>query len=460
MLIKDEYDLIIVGAGILGCAAAVAFGKQERNVLLIERDLNEPDRIVGELLQPGGVIALEKLGLAECLENIDSISCHGYVVFRDGQYVQIPYPDRSDGQPGRGRSFHHGRFVMNLRKAAAAESNVTIYEGIANEVILCPITDRAIGVSCSKKGESEVTINFFAPLTIIADGCFSKFRKEFIPKQVTVKSNFVGFVMTDSQLPYQNYGHVALGKISPILMYQISTEHARVLVDVPGKLPSNGTGALKKYLEEVVLPDIPKSLQTKFYEALKTERLRSMPNSFLPPSTNVNEGLILLGDAMNMRHPLTGGGMTVAFNDVVTLSELLHPSQIPDFSDTGLILSKMQTFHWRRKEYCSVINILAQALYTLFSANDENLRVLREGCFEYFLLGGRCISDPCGLLSGLRPKPMILIGHFFAVAVYSIYCFFAQSSILSIPQNIIKSFMVLYTACLVILPLLWTECQP
>ncbi|KAG9303452.1 hypothetical protein G9A89_013779 [Geosiphon pyriformis] len=162
----EEYDLIIVGAGIIGCAAAATFGKQGRKVLLIERDLSEPDRIVGELLQPGGIIALEKLGLEGCLENIDSIPCHGYCVVKEGQYVHIPYPDRDDGQPGRGRSFHHGRFIMNLRKAAAAVSkelsnmlildfSVTIYEGTANEVIVCPITERAIGVSCTQKGGYE-----------------------------------------------------------------------------------------------------------------------------------------------------------------------------------------------------------------------------------------------------------------------------------------------------------------
>lgn len=58
-----EADIVIVGAGIVGCAAAVAFGKQGRSVILLERSLREPDRIVGELLQPGGVRALEKLGL-------------------------------------------------------------------------------------------------------------------------------------------------------------------------------------------------------------------------------------------------------------------------------------------------------------------------------------------------------------------------------------------------------------
>jgi 2-polyprenyl-6-methoxyphenol hydroxylase-like FAD-dependent oxidoreductase len=60
---ETTYDLVIVGAGVMGCALAVAFGKQGRKVLVLERDLSEPDRIVGELLQPGGVEALEKLGM-------------------------------------------------------------------------------------------------------------------------------------------------------------------------------------------------------------------------------------------------------------------------------------------------------------------------------------------------------------------------------------------------------------
>lgn len=58
-----EFDIIIVGAGIVGCAAAKAFGSDGRKVLLLERDLSEPDRIVGELLQPGGINALKAIGL-------------------------------------------------------------------------------------------------------------------------------------------------------------------------------------------------------------------------------------------------------------------------------------------------------------------------------------------------------------------------------------------------------------
>ncbi|CAG8628796.1 8607_t:CDS:2, partial [Paraglomus occultum] len=241
----QDYDLIVVGAGVVGSAAAAAFGKQGRKVLLIERDLSEPDRIVGELLQPGGVIALEKLGLDHCLKDIDAIACHGYAVFYRGQPVDIPYPTRDDGNKAIGRSFHHGRFIMNLRKAASEVSTVTIFEGTASEILLCPITNRALGVSVTPKGQSEITKNFFAPLTIVADGCYSKFRKEFVPRSVQVKSHFVGFILRDCTLPFPNRGHVILCKTSPTLMYQIGEHETRVLVDIPGKLPSNGSGALK-----------------------------------------------------------------------------------------------------------------------------------------------------------------------------------------------------------------------
>ena len=43
-----------------------------RRVLLLERDLRTPDRIVGELLQPGGYRILERLGLADCCSDIDA----------------------------------------------------------------------------------------------------------------------------------------------------------------------------------------------------------------------------------------------------------------------------------------------------------------------------------------------------------------------------------------------------
>lgn len=72
------HDVIIVGAGIAGSPLAYTLGHQGRRVLLLERDLSEPDRIVGELLQPSGLQRLKEMGLADTVEGIDAQTVKGY----------------------------------------------------------------------------------------------------------------------------------------------------------------------------------------------------------------------------------------------------------------------------------------------------------------------------------------------------------------------------------------------
>jgi squalene monooxygenase len=367
--VDHRADVLIVGAGIAGSALAVALGRQGRSVLLLERSLKEPDRIVGELLQPGGVRALEQLGLSDCLEGIDAISVQGYNVIYHGEYVKIPYPKDTPSSPTapEGRSFHHGRFIMKLREAAMANPNVTVVETTATSLITAKNTKEVIGVECTTKGVQET---FFAPLTVVADGYASKFRKEHHPHTPQVKSKFWGLELIDAKLPIPYHGHVVLSDGPPVLLYQIGTHETRALVDIPENLPSASVknGGVKGHLRNTVLPTLPEGVQASFLAAIEKGPLRSMPNSFLPSTTNKTPGLIILGDAMNMRHPLTGGGMTVAFNDVVVLRDLLSPEKVPTFADTHLVMKQMSRFHWKRKSFASVINILAQALYSLFAA--------------------------------------------------------------------------------------------
>lgn len=63
-------DIVIIGGGVAGCANAVAFGKQGRTVVLLEKSLAQPERVVGELLHPGGVRALHSLGMGGELNRI------------------------------------------------------------------------------------------------------------------------------------------------------------------------------------------------------------------------------------------------------------------------------------------------------------------------------------------------------------------------------------------------------
>lgn len=103
-----------------------------------------------------------------------------------------------------------------------------------------------------------------------------------------------------------------------------------MLVDIPKPLP--GKDDLPKYLLDVVsilhcynntylrilltylyyfilqtAPQLPECIRGAFIKAVTTDTLRSMPNNRLHPKACNKPGVLLLGDAFNMRHPLTGG---------------------------------------------------------------------------------------------------------------------------------------------------------
>ncbi|XP_060099211.1 squalene monooxygenase isoform X2 [Heteronotia binoei] len=451
--LPPQYDpeVIIVGSGVLGSALAVVLARDGRKVTVIERDLKEPDRIVGELLQPGGYNALKDLGLEEAVEGIDAHTVNGYIVhdLESQSEVEIPYPQRSNGQVQSGRAFHHGRFIMGLRRVAMAEPNTKFIEGTVLQLL--EEDECVVGVLYREK-ETGDTTELHAPLTVVADGLFSKFRKNLVSTKVKVPSHFVGCILKNAPQYKANHAELVLGNPSPVLIYQISSSETRVLVDIRGEMPKN----LKEYMIEQIYPQLPEHIQEPFLVAVQNNRLRAMPASFLPPSPVNKAGVLLLGDAYNMRHPLTGGGMSVILNDIKIWRSLLQA--IPDFYEDTYLLQAKKTFYWaRRKNHSFVVNVLAQALYELFSAPDDSLHQLRRACFLYFKLGGKCVSGPVGLLSVLSPQPVVLIGHFFAVALYAVYFCFKSEPWITKPRAFFSSTAVMYRACSVIFPLIYSE---
>jgi len=59
----ERPEVVIIGGGVVGATMAIQFGKQGRQVVVFERQMQPPDRIVGEFLQPGGFHKMVQLGI-------------------------------------------------------------------------------------------------------------------------------------------------------------------------------------------------------------------------------------------------------------------------------------------------------------------------------------------------------------------------------------------------------------
>lgn len=165
-----------------------------------------------------------------------------------------------------------------------------------------------------------------------------------------------------------------------------------MLVDIPpsAKMPSATSGQLREYLLRRVHPQLPSELQESFKEAVSHAKLRSMQNKQLAAQPLHPPGALLLGDSFNMRHPLTGGGMTVALSDTKLLCDMLSP--LPDFTDSVRTAKCTSDFYLKRKPLSSTINTLANALYEVFRQKEQEAHEeMRQAAFDYLALG----AMPC-----------------------------------------------------------------
>ncbi|MFQ6648803.1 hypothetical protein Gotur_021344, partial [Gossypium turneri] len=268
-----------------------------------------------------------------------------YTLYKDGREARVSFPLEKFQSHVAGRTFHNGRFIQRLRKKVASLHNVSLEQGTVTSLI----EENGIVKGVHYKNGNGKLLTTYAPLTIVCDGCFSNLRRSLCYSKVDIPSYFVGLTLTNCNLPKENYGAIILAHPSPIVFYPISSTEIRCLVDVPSQnLPSVSNGEMAHYLKTLVAPKVLPELYNSFISAIeKKDNIRIMPNKIMAGASHLTPGAFLIGDAFNMRHAITGGGMTVALSDVVILRDLLRP--LHDLSDASAICKYLESFYTLRK---------------------------------------------------------------------------------------------------------------
>ena len=434
---KSEFDICIIGAGMAGATIAAYLAPKGIRIALIDHCFKEKKRIVGELLQPGAVLSLEQMGLRHLLDGFDAQPVDGYALVQGDEKTTIPYPHHYTGM-----GLHNGLFLQKIRACALQNESVKQIHGKALH-LLENERNEIIGVSYRESQTSEIK-TIHAPLTITSDGFFSNFRGDLSNNKKTVTSYFIGLILKDCDVPFPKHGHVFLSGPTPFICYPVSSHESRILIDFPGEqLPRKQL--LQAHLDANVTPYIPESMRNSYEQAIQAGGFKVMPNHYMAAKPIVRKGAVMLGDALNMRHPLTGGGLTAVFSDIQILSA--HLLAMPDFSNTDLMHQKIEAYYRDRQSANANLNILANALYGVMS-ND----LLKTAVFKYLQCGGANAQESIAILAGLNRNHYSLIKQFLSLAVFGAYDLMRQNS-----ANLPKATKILRDAFTIIKPLAKNE---
>jgi len=348
---SGDFDAVVIGAGPVGCVAALAHARAGARVLLLEANPDAARRLAGEWLHPLGLSVLHELGL-DPSEHSRFDSGRGFAVFPDdgSAPVELPYPNGA-----RGWSGEHFALVGALREAASAHAGVSYLPGAR--------ATRIEGQCVSfHRARSNVEERATVAHIVAADGRSSCGRVALgLSTERVTLSRMAGLRLRTREMPFEGYGHVFLSGPGPMLAYRIAEDEVRLCLDLPLRASASpGT------LHEAYGPALPESLRPAFEAALHEGDISWALNQARPRSHHGRAGLALVGDAVGFHHPLTAAGMTFGMVDAATLVEA------GDFEN------------WRRarERGTRVAEMLAGALYEIFASDTASSAAIRARIYE------------------------------------------------------------------------------
>jgi len=402
-------DVLIVGGGFTGMAAAAALARSGRRVHVYEAAQTTDPRFRGELIHPRGVRGLSELGLGDELFRRGGVAVKGFAVTPKGGVGAMVLPYAAEQGPGLGMDHH--QLVLTLRAQVAARKNVRITTGTRVDALIVHDA-RVVGVRTAGGDEH------FADLVVVADGRQSKLRAQLgLEPEVKLLSHTIAFGV-EGELPEGRFGHVFLGGPGPILAYPYGDGLIRFCVDVPLGA-AKGREGLLKFLRERALPAVAPSLREPMLRSLEATPFEGCANHSISTTACAAPGVVLVGDAGGCAHPLTASGMTNAINDVLTLSKALADA---GGEPTDEALGRYQR---ERYDFIRMRELFTHSLYEVFRAADDGAAALQDGVFRYWG-GARGRRVSMNILSGEEVRVSRFVAEYTRVFQRSAVVVLAQ----------------------------------
>lgn len=315
---RSDYDAVIVGASLAGCATALALGRAGASVALVEK---QPDpaafkRMCSHFIQASAVPALERLDLLEPIMEA------GGVRSRMRAWTQWGWIEAPPSKAREAVNLRRELLDPLIRETAAATPGVELLLGRSAEHLV-RAGDTVRGVVVRDRDGEETTLG--AQLVVGADGRDSRIAELAAVKTKTSPHGRFAYGAYFDGPPSAVDGASTIWMLDPNWAAAFPTDSGLVFyaaMPTKDRLPEfrrDPEAALVSFVGDI--PEAPPIRASRLVSPVlgKIE----MPNKVRVP---VAPGLALVGDAALAVDPLFGVGCGWAFQSAEWLADSVAPA--------------------------------------------------------------------------------------------------------------------------------------
>lgn len=372
-----EYEVLVLGAGLVGLASAVALAQQGLRVAVLERQslVARPDeewdsRIYA--ISPGNVDWLAGLGVwpllaQERLCDVDSMQIYG----------------------DQGAGLRMDAYQANLARLSVIVEGKRLQFALQErlQALEVPVFEQS-ALSHAEWQAPRYTlhaaqdVSYSAALLVAADGAASWLRQQadiavqrHDYAQMGVVANFAcehdhggrafQWFFNDHEYGQSILAWLPLPQQQMSMVWSSSNPHAQALLGMDA---------------ETLAQKVSAAGQHRLGHLKLVTPAQAFPLSMQTPERLVKPGLALVGDAAHLVHPLAGQGVNLGLRDVKLLAETLAGKNQKSQAGRGHVgdISLLRGYERARKADMMHMRVLTHGLATLYARPSSWLGLLRN----------------------------------------------------------------------------------
>jgi len=355
---RTDYDLIIVGGGMVGASLALALKTSSLKIAIIEafnfKTNQQPsydDR--GIALSYGSQSIFETMGLWSHLAP-HSTAIKDIHISDRGHFGATRLSAEAENVPALGQVILARAMGQVLNQAIAEHETIDI---------ICPSTVTALK---NQDNAVELTLDNERPLTakliVAADGANSTIRKllglsvtEQTYQQTAITANI------NTERPHLNRAYERFTEHGPIALLPMPDQRCSLIWTVK----SGNEIAINELDDKAFLKKLQSEFGYRLGKFTQIGKRGHFPLKLTQTDQPIQNRIVFVGNAAHNLHPIAGQGFNLGLRDVIALADVL----VNEVNDCGNAQLLHEYQNWQQNDQDSVIKA-TDILVRLFS-NDN-----------------------------------------------------------------------------------------